>query len=48
MTRAKITVSLPIDVIEWLSAKVKDGTFPNIRIDVESCIKKTRERDSYD
>ncbi|MCP8314965.1 MAG: hypothetical protein H3Z53_11445 [archaeon] len=48
MLRAKITVSLPIDIIEWLNAKVKDGTFPNVSAGVERCIKKTRERNYHD
>jgi len=48
MPRAKITVSLPIGIIEWLDGKVKDGTFRNMSDGVECCIKEVKERNYCD
>jgi Arc/MetJ-type ribon-helix-helix transcriptional regulator len=38
LPRVKITVSLPLEVVEWLNERVKDGTYANISKGVEQCI----------
>jgi Arc/MetJ-type ribon-helix-helix transcriptional regulator len=45
LPRVKITVSLPIEAVEWLNKKVKDGTYANISKGVEHCILNKMEED---
>ena len=45
MTRVKITVSLPLEVVEWLKRKVDEGVYPNLSAGVEACVRNKMEEE---